>query len=84
MKSSGKKFVMIVEKTVTGFSAFSDDYPVFTTGKTIPELIDNAYEAVNLCFEDEKIAITREDLKFEIDPNQENEWNSIEKQPFHC
>ena len=55
-----------------------------SSGKKIPELIDNAYEAVNLCFEDEKIAITREALKFEIDPNHENDGNSIEKQPFHC
>ena len=46
---------MIVEKTDTGFSAYSSDKLIFTTGKTIPELIDNAYEAVSLYLEDEDI-----------------------------
>ncbi len=61
---------MIVEKTNTGFSAFSEDYPIFTTGRTIPELMENALEAANLCFEDEKINITQENLRFEIDFKQ--------------
>jgi predicted RNase H-like HicB family nuclease len=70
MKTTKKKIKMIVEKTNTGFSAFSDEYPIFTTGRTIPELIDNAYEAINLYFEDEKTRITHENLKFEIDFKQ--------------
>jgi predicted RNase H-like HicB family nuclease len=70
MKTTKKKIKMIVEKTDTGFSAFSDEYPIFTTGRTIPELIDNAYEAINLYFEDEKTRITHENLKFEIDFKQ--------------
>ena len=61
---------MIVEKTDTGFSAFSVDYPIYTTGKTITDLINNAYEAANLYYEDEKINITHENLKFEIDFKQ--------------
>lgn len=61
---------MIVEKTNTGFSAFSEDYPIFTTGRTIPELMENALEAANLCFEDEKVKITQENLRFEIDFKQ--------------
>lgn len=61
---------MIVEKTNTGFSAFSEDYPIFTTGRTIPELMENALEAANLCFEDEKVNITQENLRFEIDFKQ--------------
>ena len=63
MKATKKKITMIVEKTDTGFSAFSNDYPIFTTGRTIPELIDNALEASQLYFEDEKIKIERENLK---------------------
>jgi predicted RNase H-like HicB family nuclease len=70
MKTTKRKIDMIVEKTDTGFSAYSDDYPIFTTGRTITELIDNAYEATNLYFEDEKIQITHENLKFEIDFKQ--------------
>jgi len=70
MKTIRKKIKMIVEKTNTGFSAFSEDYPIFTTGKTIPELMENALEAANLCFEDDKVNITQENLKFEIDFKQ--------------
>ncbi len=70
MKTTTRKIKMIVEKTDTGFSAFSEDYPIYTTGITIPDLIDNATEAANLCFEDEKIILTNENLKFEIDFKQ--------------
>ncbi|MBW8050698.1 MAG: helix-turn-helix transcriptional regulator [Cytophagales bacterium] len=70
MKTTKKKIKMIVEKTNTGFSAYSDEYPIFTTGRTISELINNAYEAAQLCFEEEKLAITHENLKFEIDFTQ--------------
>ena len=35
---------MTVEKTNTGFSAFSQNYPIFTTGQSISELINNSYE----------------------------------------
>jgi hypothetical protein len=70
MKKSRKKISMIVEKTGTGFSAFSENYPIYTTGKTMVELLDNAYEASNLYFEDENIKISRENLKFEIDFKQ--------------
>jgi predicted RNase H-like HicB family nuclease len=70
MKATKKKIKIIVEKTKTGFSAFSSDYPIFTTGKTIADLIDNAYEATNLFFEDSKTQISLENLKFEIDFKQ--------------
>ena len=70
MKTTKKKIKMIVEKTETGFSAFSEEYPVYTTGRTITELIDNAYEASNLYFEDQNIQISHENLKFEIDFKQ--------------
>ena len=61
---------MIVEKTDTGFSAFSEDFSIFTTGRTMPELIDNALEAANLYFEEDEIKLTHENLKFEIDFKQ--------------
>ena len=70
MKTLKKKVKMIVEKTDTGFSAYSVDYPIYTTGKTITDLINNAYEASNLYYADEKITITPENLKFEIDFQQ--------------
>jgi predicted RNase H-like HicB family nuclease len=70
MKTMNKKIKMIVEKTDTGFSAFSEDYPIYTTGRTIPELIDNAFEAANLFFEEDNIRIIQEKIKFEIDFKQ--------------
>jgi len=70
MKTIRRKIKMTVEKTNTGFSAFSEDYPIFTTGRTIPELMENALEAANLCFEDDKVNITQENLKFELDFKQ--------------
>ena len=65
-----KKIKMIVERTDTGFSAFSDKYPIFTTGRTIPELIDNAFEAANLFFEEDNIELIHENIKLEIDFKQ--------------
>ena len=70
MKTTKKKIKMTVEKTNTGFSAYADDFPIYTTGKTIPELINNAFEATNLFFEEEQIKITHDNLKFEIDFKQ--------------
>ena len=64
-----KKINIIVEKTETGFSAYSDEYPIFTTGRTVPELIENAIEATQLYFEN-KYLILNENLKFEIDFEQ--------------
>ncbi len=61
---------MVVEKTDTGFSAFSMDYAIFTTGKTITELLNNAHEASSLYFEDEGITIDHNSIKFEIDFKQ--------------
>ena len=70
MKATRKKIKMIVEKTDTGFSAYSQEQSIYTTGRTISELIENAYEAANMYFEDEKVQITHENLKFEIDFKQ--------------
>lgn len=70
MKRITKKIKVIVEKTDTGFSAFCDDYSIFTTGRTVPELIDNALEAANLYFEDDNIRLTHDNLRFEIDFKQ--------------
>jgi len=65
-----KKIIMTVEKTDTGFSAFSEDYPIFTTGKSIPELINNTYEATEFYFEEAVVKLNHSDIKFEIDFNQ--------------
>ena len=66
MKALKKSIKIIVEKTETGFSAFSEEYPIFTTGKSVPDLINNALEATQLHFEDQ-YEILHKNLKFEID-----------------
>ncbi len=70
MKGTKRKIEISVEKTDTGFSAYATGYPIFTTGRTVPELLKNALEATNLYFEEEGYLLTQENLKFEIDFKQ--------------
>lgn len=77
MRNIDRQITMIVEKTDTGFSAFSSEFPIFTTGRTIPELLDNALEASNLYFEDDNIEIHRQDIKFELDFKQFFDYYNI-------
>jgi predicted RNase H-like HicB family nuclease len=63
-----KKILVIIEKTKTGFSAYAEDYPVYTTGTTINELLENSNEAFALYFEDTKKEIRP--IYFEIDLKQ--------------
>jgi len=70
MKTTKKKIEMILEKTKTGFSAYAENYPIFTTGRTIPELIESTYEAVTLYFEDQNIKILQTNINFVIDFKQ--------------
>ncbi len=50
-----KKIKLTVEKTSTGFSAYAEDYPVYTTGSTITELKNNIVEALNLYNEEAEL-----------------------------
>jgi len=70
MKTSKNKITVVIEKTKTGFSAYSEDHAIFTTANTIPELIGNTIEAANLYFEDEKIRINQNDINFIVDFKQ--------------
>jgi len=63
-----KKIVVTIEKSDTGFSAYAKDHPVFSTGASMSELIDNCIEAFSLYFDDEKFRQAR--LSFEIDFKQ--------------
>jgi predicted RNase H-like HicB family nuclease len=66
--SNKKKLVITIEKSETGFSAYSAEHPVFSTGATMNELMDNCIEAFSLYFEDEEFDPAR--LSFEIDFKQ--------------
>ena len=61
------KIEMIVERTKTGYSAFSEKYPVFTVGKSLQELKANMLEALNLHVETKGNEITEADLKITMD-----------------
>ncbi len=69
-KGMANKIKMTLEKTDTGFSAYAEKYPIFTTGKTIAELLDNAFEAARLYFDEEDTKTHLVDIKFEIDFEQ--------------
>ncbi len=70
MKKIGRRIKMMVEKTDTGFSAYCVDYPIYTTGKNVADLMNNAQEAANLYYEDQKINVLHENIKFELDFRQ--------------
>ena len=61
-----RKFKVIVEKTSTGYSAYADKYPVYTTGRDVKELEANIIEAINFSLRElgEDISVTRKNLEF--------------------
>jgi predicted RNase H-like HicB family nuclease len=62
-----KKLTILIEKTETGYSAYSKDYPVYTVGDNLGELKFNILEALNLYFDDLPNKITLDDLKIILD-----------------
>ena len=64
-----KKIKITVEKTKTGFSAFSEDYPVCTTGSNMSEIRSNMIEAMNLYYEYTETGkvISENDLNLKLD-----------------
>jgi len=71
------KIEMIVEKTKTGYSAFANKYPVYTTGETLEELKINMLEALNLFFEEKGKTIMHDDLKITLDLPQFFEFYKV-------
>jgi hypothetical protein len=70
LKILNKKIRMVVEKTNTGFSAYSEEYPIFTTASQMPDLLNNATEAANLYFNESGHLIDKNSIKFELDFKQ--------------
>lgn len=70
---SKQEVTVIVEKTNTGFLAYSKNYPIYTTGNSVTELIINAFEATEFYFKEESADSNTEYqliIKFEIDSKQ--------------
>jgi predicted RNase H-like HicB family nuclease len=73
-----KKINLIVEKTSTGFSAYAEDLPVFTTGKSMTELKANILEATNLYQEEiGGNAISLDDINITLDLPQFFEYFKV-------
>lgn len=75
MKS--KKYKFIIEKSKTGYSAFENALPIFTTGKTMLELQSNALEATNLYLEDQSTKAKISQIEFELDFKQFFEFYKV-------
>ena len=65
-----KKFKFVIERTETGFSAYSEDTPVYTTGRNITELENNILEALELTLDAVGAKFSKENLEFQIDIKQ--------------
>lgn len=66
-----KKAVFIVEKTNTGYSAYSENYNAATTGDTYEELKINMLDSLNLLLEHEgKKLATLNDITIKFDLQQ--------------
>ena len=71
------KIVMIVEKTKTGYSAYAENYPVYTVDKTLEELKSQIIDALNLYFDNTKKPIEEKDLKITLDLPQFFEFYKV-------
>jgi predicted RNase H-like HicB family nuclease len=73
-----KKIDLIVEKTSTGFSAYAENYPVYTTGASMTELKSNILEAMNLYQEEtEGEPVKESDINITLDLPQFFEYFKV-------
>jgi transcriptional regulator with XRE-family HTH domain len=77
MKKTKKKYKFIIEKTKTGFSAYAEALPVFTTGGNFTQLHANILEAINYNFEEEGLVIEPDNILLEVDFKQFFEYYRV-------
>lgn len=65
-----RKIDVTIEITDTGYSAYTPNEGIFTTGEKLSELHENLLEAFNLAYEDSGMTIRLEDLRLFIDLQQ--------------
>ena len=70
MKKLKRKVDVTVEKTATGYSAYTDDLSVFTTANDIPSLHKNLLEALNLSYEDRGYFVEQGSIRLHLDLQQ--------------
>lgn len=72
-----KAIKFITEKTKTGYSAYCEDKPIFTSGQTIYDLQLNALEATNVYLEDFGKTVTIDKIDLELDFKQFFEYYKV-------
>jgi transcriptional regulator with XRE-family HTH domain len=72
-----KKIEVIIERTNTGYSAYTPKYPVATTGKNLRQLKLKICEALNIYFEDKGRYVSLEDLNLTLDIGQFFEFYKV-------
>ena len=70
MKKLKKKIEITVEKTKTGYAAYSEDLSVYSTAKDTSALYINLVEALNLYYEDYGYEVSVDNLKLNLDLQQ--------------
>lgn len=71
------KIEVIVEKTNTGYSAYTTKYSVYTVGVSLEEIKVNMLDALTLFFEDKGKTVTENDLKIVLDLPQFFEFYKV-------
>lgn len=80
-----KIYIIIVEKTDTGYSAYAKDDHInaVTVGSTITEVKKNALESLNLLYEQQgKKQVTLEDISIQLDLPQVFDYFEINAKAF--
>lgn len=67
MKKLKKKIEVTIEKTPSGYSAYTNDMNVFTTAKNLKSLQYNMLEALNLYYENSGYIINADNIKLKLD-----------------
>ncbi len=70
MKMLKRKIDITVEKTETGYSAYSDELGVYSTAVDISTLYSDLVESLNLYYEDAGYKVSVENLKLSLDLQQ--------------
>ena len=70
MKKLKKKIEIIVEKTNTGYSAYSEAHGVYSTAVDTSSLYSNLVDALNLYYEDLGYEVSVDNLKLNLDLQQ--------------
>lgn len=71
------KIEVIVEKTKTGYSAYTEKFPVYSVGKSLEELKANLLEALNLYQDRRGKTVDENDLRMMLDLQQFFEFYKV-------